>query len=42
VRFLEVVEGGFSGGNVIPAEYQPTPEMFDRVRANVGKGGHVG
>jgi predicted RND superfamily exporter protein len=42
VRFLEVVEGGFSGGNVIPAEYQPTPEMFERVRANVGKGGHVG
>lgn len=42
VRYLEVVEGGFSGGNVIPAEYQPTPEMFDLVRANVGKGGHVG
>jgi len=42
VRFLEVVEGGFSGGNVIPAEYQPTPEMFALVRANVGKGGHVG
>ncbi|MGH8481423.1 MAG: efflux RND transporter permease subunit, partial [Nevskiaceae bacterium] len=42
VRFLEVVEGGFSGGNVIPAEYQPTPEMFELVRANVGKGGHVG
>jgi len=42
VRYLEVVEGGFSGGNVIPAEYQPTPEMFELVRANVGKGGHVG
>ncbi|HUR42151.1 MAG TPA: MMPL family transporter [Verrucomicrobiae bacterium] len=42
VRYLEVVEGGFAGGNVIPAEYQPTPEMFDLVRANVGKGGHVG
>ena len=42
VRYLEVVEGGFSGGNVIPAEYQPTQEMFDLVRANVGKGGHVG
>jgi hypothetical protein len=42
VRFLEVVEGGFSGGNVIPAEYQPTPEMFEIVRGNVGKGGHVG
>jgi hypothetical protein len=42
VRYLEVVEGGFAGGNVIPAEYQPTPEMFELVRANVGKGGHVG
>ncbi len=42
VRYLEVVEGGFAGGNVIPAEYQPTQEMFNLVRANVGKGGHVG
>lgn len=42
VRYTEVVEGGFSGGNVIPAEYAPTPEMFDIVRGNVGKGGHVG
>jgi predicted RND superfamily exporter protein len=42
VRFLEVVEGGFSGGNVIPAEFQPTPEMFERVRANVGKAGIIG
>jgi uncharacterized protein len=42
VRYLEVVEGGFAGGNVIPAEYQPTPEMFELVRGNVGKGGHVG
>ncbi len=42
VRYVEVVEGGFSGGNVIPAEYQPTEEYFSLVRANVGKGGHVG
>ncbi|MBI2383578.1 MAG: MMPL family transporter [Gammaproteobacteria bacterium] len=42
VRYIEVVEGGFKGGNVIPAEYQPTPEMFQLVRENVGKGGHVG
>ncbi|HEX4895215.1 MAG TPA: MMPL family transporter, partial [Solimonas sp.] len=42
VRYIEVVEGGFAGGNVIPAEYQPTPEMFELVRGNVGKGGHVG
>jgi hypothetical protein len=42
VRYIEVVEGGFKGGNVIPAEYQPTPEMFQIVRDNVNKGGHVG
>jgi uncharacterized protein len=42
VRFIEVVEGGFAGGNVIPAEYQPTQEMFDIVRGNVGKAGIIG
>lgn len=42
VRYIEVVEGGFKGGNVIPAEYAPTQEMFDIVRGNVNKGGHVG
>ncbi len=42
VRYVEVVEGGFAGGNVIPAEYQPTDYYFNLVRANVGKGGHVG
>lgn len=42
VRYVEVVEGGFKGGNVIPAEYQPNPEMFELVKGNVNKGGHVG
>ncbi len=42
VRFTEVVEGGFAGGNVIPAEYAPTQEMFDLVRGNVGKAGVIG
>jgi uncharacterized protein len=42
VRFIEVVEGGFSGGNVIPAEFQPTPEMLARVRSNVNKSTVVG
>ncbi|NKF21399.1 efflux RND transporter permease subunit [Solimonas marina] len=42
VRYIEVVEGGFKGGNVIPADYQPTQKYFDMIRANVGKGGHVG
>jgi predicted RND superfamily exporter protein len=42
VRFIEVVEGGFKGGNVIPAEYQPNQAMFDLIRGNVAKGGHIG
>jgi hypothetical protein len=42
VRFIEVVEGGFRGGNVIPAEYAPTPEMFQIVRENVGKASIIG
>jgi len=42
VRYVEVVEGGFKGGNVIPAEYQPNDEMYALVKGNVNKGGHVG
>ncbi|WP_043113149.1 efflux RND transporter permease subunit, partial [Solimonas flava] len=42
VRYLEVVEGGFAGGNVVPADFQPTPEMLARVRANVEKAGIIG
>ncbi|MGH8539990.1 MAG: efflux RND transporter permease subunit, partial [Stenotrophobium sp.] len=42
VRYIEVVEGGFKGGNVIPAEYQPTQEMFDIVRDHVSKAEVIG
>lgn len=42
VRFIEIVEGGFAGGNVIPADFQPTPEMLARVRENILKSGQVG
>lgn len=42
VRYIEVVEGGFQGGNVIPADYAPTEEMFRLVRENVGKAGIIG
>ena len=42
VRYVEVVEGGFKGGNVIPAEYAPNEEMYALVKGNVNKGGHVG
>ncbi|MEW6442975.1 MAG: MMPL family transporter [bacterium] len=42
VRFIEIVEGGFSGGNVMPAEFQPTPEGMAEVRENILKAGIVG
>jgi uncharacterized protein len=42
VRVIEVVEGGFKGGNIIPADYQPTPEMMQLVRENVGKANIIG
>jgi uncharacterized protein len=42
VRFLEIVEGGFAGGDVVPRSYAPSPEMFELIRANVGKAGIIG
>ncbi|ACB76444.1 efflux RND transporter permease subunit [Opitutus terrae] len=42
VRYIEVVEDGFSGGNVIPADFSPTPESFARVRENIVKSGKLG
>jgi predicted RND superfamily exporter protein len=42
VRFVEIVEDGFAGGNVIPSEFAPTTAMFQRVRSNIVKSGEVG
>ncbi len=42
VRFVEIVEDGFAGGNVIPSDFRPSPESFERVRANIVKSGEVG
>lgn len=42
VRFTEVVEDGISGGNVIPADFQPTPEGLGIVRENILKANIVG
>lgn len=41
-RFAEVVEGGFNGGPVIPATFQPNASGFDAVRANIYKSGILG
>ena len=42
VRFTEVVEDGISGGNVIPANFEPTEEGLRQVRQNILKAGIVG
>ena len=47
VRFTEVVEDGFTGGNVVPADFpvgkdNPTHEDLARVRENVLKSNYMG
>jgi len=42
VRFTEVVEDGIAGGNVIPADFEPSPERLQQVRQNIIKAGIVG
>jgi predicted RND superfamily exporter protein len=42
VRYLEVVEDGIEAGNVIPADFKPTPEGLAQVRENILKAGIVG
>jgi len=42
VRYIEVIEDGLQGGNVIPADFQPTPAGFERVRQNIVKSGRIG
>jgi len=42
VRYIEVVEAGLQGGNIIPDGFQPTPEGFAHVRQNIVKSGRLG
>ena len=42
VRFTEVVAGGISGGNVVPADFSPDAESISEIRENVLKAGIVG
>lgn len=42
VRYIEVVEEGLQGGNVIPAGFEPTPAGFETVRQNIVKSGRLG
>ncbi|HUI99260.1 MAG TPA: MMPL family transporter [Usitatibacter sp.] len=41
-RFIEVIEEGFAGGNVVPATFQGTDADLATVRANVDKSTEVG
>lgn len=41
-RFVEVVEDGFAGGPVIPADFQPTTQGLAVVKGNIEKAGIVG
>ena len=41
-RFTEVVEDGFAGGPVIPADFSTTQEGLETVRNNIEKAGIVG
>jgi predicted RND superfamily exporter protein len=41
-RFAEVIEGGFSGGPVIPATFAPDAKGFAQVKTNIYKSGILG
>ncbi len=42
VRFTEVIEDGIAAGNVVPADFEPTPQGLEQVRKNILKAGIVG
>lgn len=42
VRFTEVVEDGIAGGNVIPADFEPSEAGLAQVRRNILKAGILG
>lgn len=40
--YFDIVPTGLEGGRVVPADFSPTPEMFEQVRINIQKAGLVG
>ena len=42
VRFTEVVEDGFTGGNVVPADFENTQEDLAQVKENALKSNYMG
>ncbi len=41
VRWTEVTEQGFAGGEVIPQTYDGSPDSLDELRNNILKSGQV-
>lgn len=41
-RFVEIVEGGFAGGPVIPSDFKPNERGLNKVKGNIEKAGIVG
>ena len=42
IRYLEITEDGIASGDVMPANYRPVPEMFERIRQNVARANITG
>lgn len=42
VRFVEITEQGFEGGDVIPSDYAPSDAMFGTIKSNVSKAQIIG
>lgn len=42
LTYLEIVEDGLNFGNIVPRNYEPTPEMLAQVQDHVGKAGVIG
>ncbi|MFZ3183051.1 MAG: RND transporter [Pseudomonadales bacterium RIFCSPLOWO2_12_59_9] len=42
VRWTEVTEEGFTGGQVMPSSFKGTPEDMEKLRQNIGKAGIAG
>lgn len=42
VRYIEVVEDGLQGGNVVPPDFTPNPAGLEQLRQNIIKSGRVG
>lgn len=41
-RYTQIIEGGFTSGRVIPADYQATDSMHQSIKSNVATAGLVG